>query len=252
MLRVAVYDCRKELADRVKGLLTCLYRRELHIFTCESIFALENYVFDERNGNVDILFVGLSEGEEETIGEIAAIQKEYPNIQVTFIADRESQALNIFQANPAFFMLRPVQEEQIQKAMNRMFLYLRRTRNRIIVFESARETLIIPQDDILYIESNRREITFVLTRGRREKGMGKLDELETRLEKNFIRCHQSYIVNADKVRAILTKELILYNGWKIPVSRARHKEMKKGILEFFEEGGTLISGEEKGKKEKGT
>lgn len=248
MLRIAVYECREDLAEKVKELLICLYQRELHIFTCESIFALENYVFDERNGNVDILFVGLPEREGETIEEIAAIQKEYPDVQVTFIADKESQALNIFRANPAFFMLRPVQEEQLQKAMNRMLCYLKRARNRMLVFESGRETLIIPQDDILYIESNRREITFVLTRGRRKKGMGRLDELETRLEENFIRCHQSYIVNADKVRVILSRELILYNGGKIPVSRARHKEMKKKVLEYL--GGEQTS-DFRGKKQEG-
>lgn len=235
MIDVAIYDSKIESAKKIEKLLLKLYRQEIQLFTCESIFALENYVLDTRNGNVDILFVSLSASEKDTISRVGAMQKEFPNIQVTFLAEDITQAVHIFEADPAYFIKKPINEKYLQEAMNRMLSRLYKIRKRVLLFESPKGIFIIPRDEILYIESNRKEITFVLTMSRREKGIGRLDELMEKLGEGFVRCHQSYIVNVDKITCVSTKEITLFNEKRVPISRHRHKEARQAIVDYFGE-----------------
>ena len=56
----------------------------------------------------------------------------------------------------------------------------------------------------------------------------KLDRLEEMLKVyGFLRIHQSYLVNMSHVRSINSYELTLDNGIKLPVPKARYKEVKR-------------------------
>jgi len=237
MVHIAVCDKKMESAKKIEEFLLKLYGKGIRVFVCESTFALENYVLDTMKGNVDILFISLAMPEGDGVAAVAKMQADYPDIQVTFMAEGKRQIMDIFRANPAYFLLKPVTEQQIQEAMNRMLIRLRHERKELWAFEGQKGLLVIPKEEILYVESNRREITIVLTGNRQEKGSGKLSDLEEGLGEEFIRCHQSYIVNASKVWCINNKEITLYNEETVPVSRPRYKETRAAMLKYIDRGG---------------
>jgi DNA-binding LytR/AlgR family response regulator len=72
-----------------------------------------------------------------------------------------------------------------------------------------------------------------MTRDRQVTGVYKLDEIEEQLEEGFIRCHQSYLVNADRVKCVTAKEVILHNDKAIPISRNRGKETKTALYSYI-------------------
>ncbi len=234
MLRAAIYDSRLDSAKKIEQILSGLYRREIGLFTCESIFALEHYVLDVMKGNVDIVFAGLSARNPGIVASIANMQEIYPNMQVAFVAEEENQAADIFEASPAYFMLKPINEELVQKAMNRMLVRLCRKRAQLWAFESHKGMVVIPKEEIFYVESNRREITVILAGNRREKGTGKMTELEEGLGGGFIRCHQSYIVNLSKIWRIDHQGITLHNRETVAVSRSRYKETKEAVRKYVE------------------
>ena len=233
MIHVAICDKKIELKKKIEEILVKLYGNGVRVFVCESIFALENHVIDTMKGNVDILFVNLAMPEGDVVATVASMQADYPDIQVTFMAEGKRQIGDIFRANPAYFLLKPVAEQHIQEAMNRMLVRLRRERKELWAFEGQKGLLVIPKEEILYVESNRREITIVLTGNRREKGIGKMGDMEEGLGDEFIRCHQSYIVNASKIWCINSKEITLYNEETVPVSRPRYKATRAAVLKYI-------------------
>lgn len=233
VIRIAICDSLAGTAERIKLTLERLYHNRISIVVCESIFALEHYVLDEMNGNVDIIFMDVNMPEVDSIAVIREIQKDYSHIQAAFLAYDEKEVWNIFQADPACFLKKPVDDVQLQDAMNRMLVKIHEERKRILVFESRKGVLLIPVDEILYVESDKREFTIVMTRNRRERGYGKMEQLLERLPGNFIRCHQSYIVNIDKIWCFSNKEIILMNQQKIPVSRPRCKSTKEAMMNYL-------------------
>ena len=73
-----------------------------------------------------------------------------------------------------------------------------------------------------------------------ESGYGKLDEIQEKLPEQFIRCHQSYIVNIEKIQFLSGKEIILDDDTVIPVSRNKYKDTKDKILYYFSDQDRLL------------
>ena len=88
----------------------------------------------------------------------------------------------------------------------------------------------IPLNDILYFESNRR-VLIVHTKNDEYSFYGKLDRVEEDLEgKDFIRTHQSYFVNAKKIKSVSKDSAELLNGEILPVSKSKATAVKNAYL----------------------
>ncbi len=88
-------------------------------------------------------------------------------------------------------------------------------------------------DEILYIESSVRKLRLVCPEQTIEF-YGKIGDLEEQLsEDSFVRCHKSYLVNLEYLRAYDAKSVTLLDGTIIPVSKQRGVETKKRIIEFY-------------------
>ena len=232
MIHIGICDSRMNYTVKIEQVLKKLYGKEVKISFCESAFAMENYVVDIRKGRVDILFVNTEDEDQEL--ELAAkkIKEEYDNIQLVLIGEDPKHMVDYFVAAPSFILLWPITEQKLQEAMNYLLARTSRRRRKLWIFEGHRGTFVIPKEEILYLENDHREIKVVLTAGRVEKGSGKLGDFLQELGEEFYQCHQSYIVNMNKVWELTTKEVILYNGEEVPVSRPRHKEMKEALVHF--------------------
>lgn len=97
-------------------------------------------------------------------------------------------------------------------------------------FRTVSETISLPIRDILYFESDRRKI-IIHCAAREYSFYSKLDSVQTELKnKDFVRCHQSYLVNAKKIASVRAGELTLDDGTLLPVSKHRAKETNEAFL----------------------
>lgn len=85
--------------------------------------------------------------------------------------------------------------------------------------------IVLNTDDILYVEVIRKEIT-IYTESEKYSIKMSLKSLEDMLNgKNFFKCHNSYLVNLDKVSHI-DQHFATIKNFKIPISRPKYKEFK--------------------------
>lgn len=110
---------------------------------------------------------------------------------------------------------------------------LEELRKKVVDFfsvKTASEVRNIPLNDILYFESNRR-VLIIHTRKEEVSYYGKLDDVEKGLaEKDFIRTHQSFLVNALKIKSVKKDSVELSDGEVLPVSKSKATAVKEAYL----------------------
>ena len=85
-------------------------------------------------------------------------------------------------------------------------------------------------EDIYYFESNRR-VLVIHTRKGEVTFYGKLDDIQKNLaDKDFIRTHQSFLVNALKIKTVKKDSVELSDGEVLPVSKSRATAVKEAYL----------------------
>lgn len=102
----------------------------------------------------------------------------------------------------------------------------------IFIYETSNTTIRLDFSEIDYIMTAEPHRLEMVTDYRVIRFYGELKEIES-LDARLVRCHQSYIVNTQKIIEVATKErqVILASGQKLPVSRRLIKPLKAKWLE---------------------
>ena len=94
--------------------------------------------------------------------------------------------------------------------------------DKTITFISDRHKVSILPSEILYIESNDREVTIYATENRTYRNKTGISQWESILGDDFIRIHRSYIVNREAITSI-DKEYVYIGDSQLPISRKYYK-----------------------------
>ena len=94
-----------------------------------------------------------------------------------------------------------------------------------ITFISDRHRISLMPDEIIYIESNDREVTVFATEDRTYRNKTGISQWENILGDNFIRIHRSYIVNRASITSI-DKDFICISEIELPISRKYYKAVQ--------------------------
>ena len=94
--------------------------------------------------------------------------------------------------------------------------------DKTITFISDRHKVSILPSEILYIESNDREVTIYATENRTYRNKTGISQWESILGDDFIRIHRSYIVNREAITSI-DKEYVRIGDSQLPISRKYYK-----------------------------
>lgn len=86
-------------------------------------------------------------------------------------------------------------------------------------------------DEILYLES-RAHRTMIHTYEGEEVCHDKIADLEQRMGENFVRCHQSFLVNMKYIRQIENESFKLENGEEISISKRRYVKTKEQYFQY--------------------
>ena len=62
---------------------------------------------------------------------------------------------------------------------------------------------------------------------------GKLSSLLFQLDKRFLQCHKSYLVNMERVKTFLGDRFLMDNGAVVPISQSRRKAVKQEFLSYM-------------------
>lgn len=227
-MRISICDNEEKILEYLKKTILTQYPDdEIDCYT-----SIDQFLNTEHILPYDLLLMDIVFDSADGISAAAKYQAVHPNTYVIFITgygDRFAQ--DIFtNVTPCGYLYKPVD-------ITRLFSYLSDIRSKIYshtlrILPTGESRIDINQNEILYIESDRRKLHIYMSRNE-IVCYEKLDEIQHRLCDVFVRCHKSYIVNLTKVARLDSKAFVLYNDTRIPISQIRFTEAKSAYFHML-------------------
>lgn len=179
---------------------------------------------DEYKGQFDIIFLDIQM--KHLNGMVAAekIRKLDNDVVISFITSTVQYAVQGYAVDALGYVLKPVSyvafEKLFEKAVERV-----KTKQKKVYIKVICEDLHLKLDckNIYYIESSRNNV-IVHCRDGNYVTTGPLKRYEETLnEQGFSKCHNAYLVNLSHVEGVQKEEVLLSDGSRLPISRARKK-----------------------------
>lgn len=238
MVKIALCDDEKNIVSYLEKLIEERYGESFSIITACSPEDFMHQWKELHCKMVDILITDIQfeieKGQQSGILAAKRLQERFPKTQVIFMTGYLEYATEIFEASPAYFLLKPIQKEHLYKAIDRTMAKLQSERKKSIQVELKGTMENIAVNDILYIENKGRNLLVHMNETDKRFHM-KIGDIEAKLPSCFLRSHQSYLVNMDYIREFNRRELILQNDVKVPISRAKYPMAKEKIRFHFNE-----------------
>lgn len=212
MLGIAVFDDEKIIVDYVGELIKENLDVNAKIYKYTK---LEEFKGDCKKGilqKINAIYIDIKIDSLNGIEIAQKIQQENPKIKIIYMTAYSQYSEAIFKTKPTYLLLKPIKKEQIKKSLERALQEEKQNKN-IKTFNIKGKIFNIEVEKIKYIESNKR-VVIIYEEDLKRRIYGKLDEIEEMLSSNFVRCHQSYIVNLEYVRELNTHEFVLHTRRK--------------------------------------
>ena len=141
-----------------------------------------------------------------------------PGVVLAFVSSSPDHAVAGYGVDAVAYILKPARDDVVhalvREAVSRR---VRRARNHIPL-KTGRTTSRINPDEVVYLESNNKRVTFHGLDNVSEFA-GKLGDFLSQMPSGFVQIHKSYAVNLKHVRAMRPQEMITVDGRSVPISR---------------------------------
>lgn len=192
----------------------------------------ETLIADVEEGYVamDLLFLDIYMKKlngMETARKLRQIQCKVP---IIFLTASPDYAIESYEVQASGYLLKSFSEEKLMKLLNRI---LKTDMKRRVAIKNRRQYRYPCTDDIMYIDSDKHNVTLHLSDGSDIITVDKLGEIEKRInEKRFLRCHQSYLVNMDYIKDV-EDDFIMEDGTLVPIRVRGRKEILDTYYDYF-------------------
>lgn len=144
--------------------------------------------------------------------------------KIIFVSGYSSIVFDCFEVGIFRFLVKPIDEDKFNNAMDGFLDTLKN--NDILVTRNSNGSIFIKANTILYLESvGRKTLIHFIDEKVNLECNELLASIEKRMPEYFYRCQKSYIVNMEYVFSYNHAEILMENGDKIPVGRAKYKEL---------------------------
>ena len=224
MLRIAVCDDTRDECDfRVEYASVFFEGRQMavHIDTYEKGSELIEAGQEYDLYLLDVLMPGLT-------GIETAARLGKGNHAVVFITSSLEAAVDGYSVNAAGFILKPVERNHFEATMERVVNQYLGEREACISVIHNRVPVHLKLERIAWFENRLHRVFVTLTSGETLAIGQKLSELQEELKEHpqFLRCHQSYVVNLEQVERLEDSCFHMREGQLIPISRNFYKQSK--------------------------
>ena len=223
LIKIAVCDDIPAVCDDVRGMVMRHPQSGAFsvtvFYTCEDLcaFLQKQHAFDLLL--LDIEFpgmngLGMSDFLRNTLRDYLT--------QIVYISAKDGYDRQLFEYQPLNFLKKPIDEKRLHTCIDRAMAWTKEN-GQALCFTQNKSFYRIPLREILYLESINRQIA-IHTEKETIQFYGKIDKLE--LSGDFIRIHQSYLINLFAVRTLRFTQAVMRDGAVLPISRAYRQAVR--------------------------
>ena len=231
MIRIAICDDEKHMSDHIRAMASDFFRkknREIQLRTFLSGEELLNY-----DGQIDILFLDIQMNGVDGLETARKLRAGKFRGFLIFITVLKEMVFQSFEVQAYDYLVKPVDEKQFGKTMERLYTSMQNASEDSLLVQQGYERRIVPKDEIVFCEIIDRKIYLNLTSGEVVDYYERIENLESKLDSHFFRCHRSYLINLKHLKGYKNGTAYMDNGKEVPVSRLRSKEFSSVVLQYM-------------------
>jgi DNA-binding LytR/AlgR family response regulator len=157
-------------------------------------------------------------------------------VQLIYISNHEEYHMQLFDVQPSGFIKKPIHgksfEQKLISAIHKVKRIRQQNKPKLLSVHKKGSDTFVPIRKIVYLTSDRRKITLHTVEDQIEYYSTLSEEEDKLSSEQFVRIHQSYLVNFFYVKQILSKKIILITGEELPISEKQNASLKKSYLKF--------------------
>ncbi len=233
MINIAVCDDEKEIREYLTRQINDILAAE-DLDGRVTAFADGAPLVREYNAGTaayDLLFLDITMRVCDGMTAAKQIRALDGDVMIVFVTASAEYVFSGYEVRAFRYLLKPELKNGFAGVFRECLRELTRSNEFHYAFQTGNQTVSLAIKDILYFESDRRKISVKLTGGKEYSFYEKLDKVEEALKKHdFVRCHQSFLLNAKKISSLGAGEAELTDGTRVPVSKHRAKETNEAFL----------------------
>ncbi len=185
------------------------------------------------DGQIDILFLDIQMDGMDGLETARKLRAGKFRGFLIFITVLKEMVFQSFEVQAYDYLVKPVDEKQFEKTMERLFASMQNIGEDSLLVQQGYERRIVPKDEIVFCEVIDRKIYLNLASGEVVDYYERIENLETKLDSYFFRCHRSYLINLKHLKGYKNGTAYMDNNKEVPVSRLRSKEFSGVVLQYM-------------------
>ncbi len=232
MLKIAICDDNPVHLSHAAALVEkelLSYSPDIKLFSSTDIF-LAQITADHYAPDIVILDIEF-DGGSSGIDFAASLNRLLPFCRIIYLTAYPNYASDVYTTDHIWFVVKARAEEYLGQALHKA-IEAGNTAPPLhgITLKGRKTTQFLPLGEILYLSREGRKAVIVTESGRHYSSRPPASLLGGDLAGSFVRCHQGYWVNLQKIAALERESFILINGEHIPISRTCRNEARTRYL----------------------
>ncbi len=231
MIRIAICDDEKHMSDHIRSMVLNFFRKKNREISLRMFSGGEELL--SYNGQIDILFLDIQMKDMDGMETARKLRADKFRGFLVFITVLKEMVFQSFEVQAYDYLVKPVDDKRFEKTMERLYASMQNASEDSLLVQKGYEGRIIREDEIVFCEIIDRKIYLNLASGEVVDYYERIENLETKLNNRFYRCHRSYLINLKHLKGYKNGTACMDNGKEIPVSRLRSREFSGVVLRYM-------------------
>lgn len=227
-MNIAICDDDKKICSQIENILLDYSNKNCLKVEIDVFFSGESLLSHLAQGNsYDLIYLDIEMGVINGVEvgcQIRKVMKDYAT-EIVYISGKDGYDRQLFDVQPLHFIPKPIQAatviDDLKLAIERAVKI-----NESFQYQKLYDFYKIPINNIIYFESQNREIKIVTTNCE-DTFYGKLEDIELKVAGyQFLRIHRSFLINYNHVAILRYSEVVMSNEVTLPISRTKRQEFR--------------------------
>ncbi len=225
-MRIAIVEDRADDAENLSGLFSEEARERGWAYRIETYSSGEAFL--KASGDFDLVFLDVLMGGIDGLETARRFRDKGGRALVVFVTVEADFAVEGYEVEAAAFLVKPAQKDRLHRVLNRLARKLKKD-----IPLALSSDVDIPAGVVLYAAAADHYLK-VHTTGRDYFPDLSLDEFRSRLpgDGRFIECSRGVLVNLDHVALVDTRDALMDDGTRLPVSRRRRQALVDAMADW--------------------
>lgn len=231
MIRIAIVEDQAEDFHILESYIQ-QYCEENKLLAEIKHFANGLNFLDEYTPDFDVVFMDVEMPHIDGIDTSRKLRELDQSVPLVFVTNMIQYAINGYEVDAIDFMVKPVTYYNFSKKLSKALVYAGRNHQKHMVFRNDEEEIIVPVQEIYYIEKDKNYAVFSTKKGE-FRMRATISDIEGDLKKyDFIKCCSGCIVNLAYISKVKNDSLFV-NEKQIPLARRQKKEFLLKLAQYL-------------------